>query len=933
MRIGRYEVLGELGRGGMGIVVRARLAAAPPGASPPTVAIKLLKAEARQGLVRFEREIQLLGSLGDAGFVPLLETGDSPHGPFFVMPLLEGGTLRERLRRGSLPPDEAVALFVILAGALARAHERGIVHRDLKPENIIFDGGGRPFVADLGLAKHLLAEGGAVVPLTKTGEMRGTPGYCPAEQLTDAKTAGKAADVFALGAILYECLTGERAFPGDNALAVFEKVERGSFVGVRRLAPAVPRWLAAVVERALARESRDRFEDAGALGAALARGAGGRRARTVLTLALPCVVAAALGVVLLLRPATPKTTVPPPAPPARGPDLPEDCRGFRSTRLADLEAVMGTYEGNVGDSCHVLAVSPDGRRAFTGGTDGFVRVWDAATGAALGRFEPGVGKDIQGIAVSPDGSLAVARTAGGGAYLWDVPKGRLIQELEGNTGDSRAVAFSPDGKHAVTGSGGGKILLWSTARGGASLEKTWIGQGEKIVNTLIFLPDGQHVASGAAGGAIELRDVTAPAGAGPPLRSLPAHNLTYALAVSRDGRRLLSGGFDKLLKLWDVERALAGGDALLETLAGHGQPVLTVALSPDGRRAISGALENDLRLWDLETGTSQPIAAHRGFLQTVAFLPDGRRALTLGLDRTMRLLEVATGKEVWTHAGHQGPIRSVALTPDGRIALTTGLDQTVRVWDTERASERERFAVDAWPTCVAVSADGKRAAWGDLSGNVTIRDLARGSSRDERAAHPAMVMGIAIAPDGESILSSGQEGALVLRTFAPGTVRRSERSSHGPIYAVAYSPDGKTAIGAHQDGTLTLYDAGTLEAIRSIEGGTGPAFAVAVSPDGKRALSGSNDGQVRLLDLASGTVLGSFANGAPVSGVAFLGAGRGLAFAVDGTIAILALGSMTVDRIDLGSSGDVAINGAATADGRSFVAGTSRGVLLRFRLR
>src|SRR5688572_13925602 len=150
MRLGPYEVVNYLGQGGMGTVVRAR---APDGRE---VAIKMLrKPDSGEAVARFERERRLVQALGrEAGFVPLLDAGETASGPYLVMPFLAGGTLRDRLEKGPLPVDDAIALLHKLSKALGHAHERGIMHRDLKPENVLFTDKGEPLVADLGLAKH-----------------------------------------------------------------------------------------------------------------------------------------------------------------------------------------------------------------------------------------------------------------------------------------------------------------------------------------------------------------------------------------------------------------------------------------------------------------------------------------------------------------------------------------------------------------------------------------------------------------------------------------------------------------------------------------------------------------------------------------------------------------------------------------------------------
>ncbi|HZU96809.1 MAG TPA: bifunctional serine/threonine-protein kinase/formylglycine-generating enzyme family protein [Planctomycetota bacterium] len=293
MKLGVYELEGEIGRGGMGVVYRAR------SGSGETVAIKLLAKNDRESLARFDRERRLQTQLSETdGFVPLLDAVSSPQGAYLVMPFLPGGTLRARIEKGPLGIEETIALGRTLARALGRAHALGIVHRDFKPENVLFDAAGRPLVADLGLSKHFESEGaGRSVLLSKTGEVRGTAGYMPYEQLADARSVGPRADVFALGAVLYECLAGVAAFGGNAPIEVFGRVDTGRFEPLRRLRPEVPRWVASAIERAIARDARARFAD----GASFEKALEAPRRSWTPALAL-LVVAAAAGAALLRSP-------------------------------------------------------------------------------------------------------------------------------------------------------------------------------------------------------------------------------------------------------------------------------------------------------------------------------------------------------------------------------------------------------------------------------------------------------------------------------------------------------------------------------------------------------------------------------------------------------------------------------------------------------
>ncbi len=260
MEIGRYTVTGEIGRGGVGVVHRART---PEGCF---VAIKVLRASRdATARARFERERRLLASFGvTEGFVPLLDGGETAEGPYLVMPFFSGGTLRDRLEKGALSVEKTAALARSLASALAIAHERGVVHRDLKPENVLFDGE-RPLIADLGLGKHFAAPPGHTsVKITLPGTFAGTAGYMPPEQMKSADTAGPEADVFALGAILWECLAGRPAFDGRTLAEVIVRLEVGCDP-IEEVRLETPALLGFAIGRSLKKDPRARFPDGRAL--------------------------------------------------------------------------------------------------------------------------------------------------------------------------------------------------------------------------------------------------------------------------------------------------------------------------------------------------------------------------------------------------------------------------------------------------------------------------------------------------------------------------------------------------------------------------------------------------------------------------------------------------------------------------------------------
>jgi tetratricopeptide (TPR) repeat protein len=292
---GPYAVTSEIYRGPQSIVLRGL---GPDGSQ---VAIKILLGSSRPDAVLRER--RLLAQLGkEEGFVPLLDAGQSSQGPYLVSPFLPGGTLRDRLEKGRLSVEETIEIGRTLASAAARAHELGIVHRDLKPENVLYDAGGRPLVADLGIAKHYRAvPDSRSASISLAGELRGTVGFMSPEQMRDAKSVGPTADVFAIGAILQECLTGEPAFAGGTVLEVLANVEANQRLPLLTARPEAPRWLIAAIDTALRFEPRRRFANGAALFRALSGPRKGRGALVALALAALAAIGTAMASPILLR--------------------------------------------------------------------------------------------------------------------------------------------------------------------------------------------------------------------------------------------------------------------------------------------------------------------------------------------------------------------------------------------------------------------------------------------------------------------------------------------------------------------------------------------------------------------------------------------------------------------------------------------------------
>jgi tetratricopeptide (TPR) repeat protein len=259
-----YEILGELGRGGMGIVYQARQLGLDR-----VVALKMILAGTHAGtaeVARFRTEAEAIARLRHPNIVAVYEVGEHQGKPFFSLEFCEGGGLDRRLAGNPLPPEKAAELVGVLAGAMQAAHAANVIHRDLKPANVLLTGDGTPKITDFGLARKLDEAG-----QTQSGAVMGTPSYMAPEQAQAKKDVGPAADVYALGAILYECLTGRPPFKAATAFDTLLQVVSEEPVPPRQLNPKVPIDLGTICLKCLHKQPHRRYATAGGLAEDLRR--------------------------------------------------------------------------------------------------------------------------------------------------------------------------------------------------------------------------------------------------------------------------------------------------------------------------------------------------------------------------------------------------------------------------------------------------------------------------------------------------------------------------------------------------------------------------------------------------------------------------------------------------------------------------------------
>jgi WD40 repeat protein len=908
--LGEYKLLEEIARGAMGVVYRAyeeKLGR--------FVAIKVIICGSLASddlLERFHREAEAIAGLDHPNIVPIYEIKREDDQPYFSMKLIEGGNLTRHIPRLTDFPEAAAELMSKVARAVDHAHQRMILHRDIKPSNILVAEHDEPYVTDFGLAKRIGLDHGNTA--TRTNAVMGTPAYMPPEQAMAAKSVTTAADIYSLGATLYEKLTGEPPFVGDSPAEILRLVLEKEPARPRSINPKLDRDLETICLKCLQKEPDRRYRTAAALADDLDNWQAGRPitarpvpfweraikwvkrkpaiAALVLTIPLGLLALSGGGIwftfeLLRERDLANRGRYAADMGLARRAladgmfhQVREQLKVYQAgnTSLGDLRSFEWYYLAKLADSALVrlrghekavicVAFHPDGHRVVSGGEDGTVRIWDPG-GRQAHQVFPGSGRVVHCVAASPDGCWLAAGDEDGGLRLWELESGRE-RVLVAHDRRLDSVAFSPDSLHLLSADLVGRIVQWNVRTGEREFPLRHSDPDEELApvndqtnssglirgTVAAYAPDGKTIVSTGRDQWVIIWDVATRRRRD----YVQAAGNIYGFSISPDGRELALANHVTGIEILNLQK-LHDRSRSMRTLTSN--RVGGVAFSPDGRTlamagyGVSGLLDGETgRIVDLfdDKVNMSPF--------TLAFGTSGQ-TLAMAVADEIHVTRLARDVNGVPVTASLGPIRRLAISPDEQLLATGREDGTIVVWDllagrvlqTLNGHDLGVFGVAFVP-----GPGGARLASAGGDGLIKIWDAeAGGKPLFALAGGPGAAYAVAGRPDGRQIAAGGGDG--LVRTWDPTTGQADlPPLQHGAsISALTYDPTGTTLASGGLDRTVRVWSATSGRRRLGPLMHTHQVASLAFSPNGRLLAGGGGatdlGGRILIWDASSGAI-------------------------------------------------------------------------------
>ena len=878
--IGPYRLLSIVGEGGYGVVYLAK----QHRPVKRRVALKIIKPgmDSKQVIARFEAERQALALLNHPHIAHIFDGGTTKTGrPYFVMEYVKGQPITEYCDQHKLRIEERLEVFQQVCEAVQHAHQKGVIHRDIKPSNILVleeQDKAIPKIIDFGIAKAIHQPLTEQTLYTEQGQFIGTPEYMSPEQAgVSVEDIDTRTDIYALGVVLYELLTGTLPITRDRlGKAGFAEVQRiiretnpprpstclsrlgdkAKEVAERRdteaaiLTRCLRKELEWIPMKAMRKELDHRYDSASELaddihsylhGAPLIAGPESKTYRfKKLLKQYKAIVTAVMAVLMVLLAGIIVSTILA-VEAHQQKQIAEDreLSARQNLYFARIGLAQQAWEdGNVAKMVSLLnslrsESEQEDFRHFE-----WYYLWRLANAHHRTLYDHKGW--VHSVAFSPSGDLLASGSTDKTIKVWNLDNGQLKGILP-HPDHVHSLAFSPDGKTLLSGCNDGTVRLWDVVEGqeritqsvGCSVSSVSFSPEEKMF--AVALMDGRIIVWELAGSKLGISYT---------IDQLPPSHFT-CVDFSPDGQTLALGGgaYNKPcdILLWDIESR-----RIHAALKGHTDQIRDVEFSPDGQQLASASADKTVRLWD--PSTAKVLALGRGHdatLWDVTFSPNGRYIATASSDYTI-IMRDTNLQEIYRLKGHTDRVKCLSFSPDGKSLASASNDGTVKLWDIGAYEKgTNRLLHDAAVCCLSFSPDDKILVTGSKNCQAVLWDLATEQKILELRGHSGSIWSVGVSNDGKMVVTGSVDRTVKLWDIHDGSLLYTLPIFPDEVHSVAFSPgDQFLAVGC-RDRSVILWDIANKKKEIVAEPKSdleylniNPVSAIAFSPDGKLLATG-----------------------------------------------------------------------------------------------